>query len=125
MGEKERPFAASRSPRVVTSVLKKGGIMFVFGNIILGIARVLNVVLTVYMWVIIIRALISWVSPDPYNPLVQILTKLTEPVLTPIRRLVPPYKVGIDFSPFIAVLVILFLQYAVIDTLKRIGYSMN
>ena len=99
--------------------------MFVFGNIILGIARVLNVVLTVYMWVIIIRALISWVSPDPYNPLVQILTKLTEPVLTPIRRLVPPYKVGIDFSPFIAVLVILFLQYAVIDTLKRIGYSMN
>ena len=60
--------------------------MFVFGNIILGIAKVLDVVLNIYMWVIIIRALISWVNPDPYNPIVQILTKMTEPVLTPITE---------------------------------------
>jgi YggT family protein len=95
------------------------------GNIILGIAKVLDIVLNIYMWVIIIRALISWVSPDPYNPIVQILTKMTEPVLRPIRKLVPPYKVGIDFSPLIAVLVIIFLQYAVVNNLKSLGYSMG
>ena len=72
-------------------------------NVILGIARVLDIVWNIYMWIIIIRALISWVNPDPYNPIVQILTKMTEPVLRPIRKLVPPYKVGIDFSPLIAV----------------------
>lgn len=99
--------------------------MFIFGNVILGIAKVLDVVLNIYMWIIIIRALISWVSPDPYNPIVQILTKLTEPVLGPIRRLVPPYKVGIDFSPFIAVLAILFLQYAVINSLYHLGRAMG
>jgi YggT family protein len=99
--------------------------MFVFGNVILGIAKVLDVVLNIYMWVIIIRALISWVNPDPYNPIVQILTKLTEPALRPIRRIVPPYKVGIDFSPFIAVLVILFLQYAVINSLYHLGHGMG
>ena len=99
--------------------------MFVFGNIVLGIAKVLEVALNIYMWVIIIRALISWVNPDPYNPIVQILTKVTEPVLRQIRKLAPPWKIGIDLSPLIAVLVIIFLQYAVIDTLKRIGHSMG
>ncbi len=99
--------------------------MFVLGNVILGVAKVLDIVLNVYMWVIIIRALISWVNPDPYNAIVQILTRVTEPVLRPIRKLVPPYKVGIDFSPLIAILIIIFLQYAVINTLKRIGYSMG
>jgi YggT family protein len=99
--------------------------MFVFGNIVLGLAKVLDVVLTIYMWIIIIRALISWVSPDPYNPIVQVLTKMTEPVLRPIRKLVPPHKVGIDFSPLIAALIILFLQYALINTLYRIGNAMG
>ncbi len=99
--------------------------MFIFGNVLIGLAKVLGLVLNIYMWVIIIRALISWVNPDPYNQIVQILTKVTEPALRPIRRLVPPHKVGIDFSPLIAVLVIIFLQYAVIDTLYRIGRSMG
>jgi YggT family protein len=99
--------------------------MFIFGNIILGIAKVLDVVLNIYMWVIIIRALISWVNPDPYNPIVQILTKMTEPVLRPIRKLVPPHRVGIDFSPIIAILAIYFLQYALVATLYHIGRSMG
>jgi YggT family protein len=94
-------------------------------NIIIGIARVLDIILEIYMWVIIIRALISWVNPDPYNPIVQILTRLTEPVLRPIRKLVPPFKVGIDLSPFIAILVIIFLQYAVIKNLYRIAQSLG
>jgi YggT family protein len=99
--------------------------MFVFGNIVVGLAKVLEVVLNIYMWVIIIRALISWVNPDPYNTIVQILTRMTEPALRPIRKLVPPYKVGLDFSPLIAVLIIMFLQYALVDTLIRIGRSMG
>jgi YggT family protein len=94
-------------------------------NIIIGIARVLDIILEIYMWVIIIRALISWVNPDPYNPIVQMLTRLTEPVLRPIRKLVPPFKVGIDLAPFIAILIIIFLQYALIKNLYRIAQSLG
>lgn len=94
-------------------------------NIIMGLARVLGIILEIYMWVIIVRALISWVNPDPYNPIVQALTRVTEPVLRPIRKLVPPYKVGIDLSPLIAVLIIIFLQYAVIKNLYRIAQSLG
>jgi YggT family protein len=99
--------------------------MFVLGNVILGIARVLGVVLNIYMWVIIIRALLSWVNPDPYNPIVQFLTRITEPVLRPLRKLLPPFRLGIDLSPLIAILIIYFLEIAVVDTLVRIGYSMR
>jgi YggT family protein len=99
--------------------------MFIFGNVILGIAKVLDVALNIYMWVIIIRALISWVNPDPYNPIVQFLTRITEPVLRPIRKLAPPYKIGVDLSPLIAVLIVIFLQYALINTLYRIGRAMG
>jgi YggT family protein len=94
-------------------------------NIIMGVARVLEIVLEVYMWVIIVRALISWVNPDPYNPIVQLLSRLTEPMLRPIRKLAPPHKVGIDLSPLIAVLFIIFLQYAVIKNLYRLAYSLG
>jgi YggT family protein len=99
--------------------------MFIFGNIIFGIAKVLDVLLNIYMWVIIIRALISWVNPDPYNPIVQFLQRATEPVLRPLRKLVPTYRLGLDLSPLIAILIIMFLQYALINTLYRIGQSMG
>jgi YggT family protein len=94
-------------------------------NIILGIVRVLDIVLELYMWTIIIRALISWVNPDPYNPIVQVLARMTEPVLRPIRKLAPPYKVGIDLSPLIATLIIIFLQYALIRNLERFARSLG
>ena len=99
--------------------------MFVIGNIVLGIAKVLEVVLTLYMWVIIIRALISWVNPDPYNPIVQFLHRITEPVLKPLRKLVPSWRVGIDLSPLIAILIILFIEIAVVTTLYRIGRALG
>ncbi len=94
-------------------------------NIILGIARVLDILLELYMWIIIIRALISWVNPDPYNPIVQVLARITEPVLRPIRKLAPTYKVGIDLSPLIATLIIIFLQYALIKNLYRFARSLG
>jgi len=99
--------------------------MFILGNILTGIAEVLEVVLTIYIWVIVIRALISWVNPDPYNPIVQILQKMTEPVLRPLRKLVPAYRIGLDLSPLIAILIIIFLRAALIKTLYRLGLSMS
>ena len=99
--------------------------MFVFGNIIIGIAEVLDWVLVVCMWTIAIRALISWVNPDPYNPIVRMLERLTEPVLRPLRKLAPPYKIGIDLSPILAFLAIMFLRIAVVNSLLRIGRSMG
>ena len=95
------------------------------GNIVLGIAKVLGIVLNVYLWVIIIRALISWVNPDPYNPIVQFLTRMTEPVLQPLRKLVPTWKLGIDLSPLIAILLIYFLEYAVVNNLADWGRSLK
>src|SRR5512137_2977997 len=99
--------------------------MFALGNVILGFAKVLGMALNIYLWIIIIRALLSWVNPDPYNPIVQFLTRVTEPVLRPLRKLVPSYRLGIDLSPLIAILIIYFLEIAVVDTLVRIGYSMR
>ena len=95
------------------------------GNIILGVASVLDWVLWAYKWTIIIRALISWVNPDPYNPIVQALTRLSEPVLRPLRKLAPPYKVGVDLSPLIAILIILFLDWALITNLREFGYRLK
>jgi YggT family protein len=95
------------------------------GNIILGIADVLDWVLVAYMLIIGIRALISWVNPDPYNPIVQILHKLSEPVLRPLRKLVPTYKMGIDLSPIIAFLIIIFLRRALVANLYAFGISLT
>jgi len=98
--------------------------MFVFGNVLLGTATVLDYVLWLYMWIIIARALISWVNPDPWNPIVQFLDRATEPVLTPIRRWVG-FRMGIDLSPIIAILILTFLQFAVVQSLKDLALRMN
>jgi len=86
-----------------------------------ALATVLGMVLSIYMWVIIARALISWVNPDPYNPIVQMLYKLTEPVLYPVRRLLGGYSIGIDFSPLLVILAIYFLQIFVVRTLTDLA----
>ncbi len=91
--------------------------MFLLGNFLMGISQILNIVLNIFMWIIIIRALISWVNPDPYNPIVQFLYKVTEPVLHPIRRALPMSGIGIDFSPIIVFLIIIFLQSFLVQTL--------
>ncbi len=98
--------------------------MFVFRNVLLGTATVLDYVLWLYMWIIIARALISWVNPDPWNPIVQFLDRATEPVLTPIRRWIG-WRMGIDLSPLIAILILTFLQFAVVQSLKDLALRMN
>ncbi|MCS6285589.1 MAG: hypothetical protein RL768_839 [Nitrospirota bacterium] len=98
--------------------------MFVFRNVLLGAATVLDYVLWLYMWIIIGRALISWVNPDPWNPIVQFLDRATEPVLAPIRRWMG-WRMGIDLSPIIAILILTFLQFAVVQSLKDLALRMN
>lgn len=94
--------------------------MFVIGNFLLAVAQVLDIILSIYMWIIIIAALITWVNPDPYNPIVRFLYSVTEPVLRRIRRLLP-FHVGIDFSPMIAILGILFLKHFLVASLIDIA----
>ena len=97
--------------------------MFVVGNFIEAIARIIDMGLTLYMWIIIIRALISWVNPDPYNPIIRFLYSVTEPVLYQVRRLIPIKGLGIDFAPVIVVLVIIFLQSFLVRTMLQIAVN--
>jgi YggT family protein len=98
--------------------------MFVVGNVLLGLATILDYALWFYMWIIIARALISWVNPDPWNPIVQFLDRATEPVLAPIRRWLG-WRMGIDLSPLVAIIAITFVQIAVVQSLKDLALRMN
>jgi YggT family protein len=84
--------------------------MPVLSNLFIVLANVIDIGLLIYMWIIIIRALISWVSPDPYNPIVRFLYRVTEPVLRPVRKILPIGGMGIDFSPLIVILIIYVLR---------------
>lgn len=77
----------------------------------------ISLLLGLYTWVIIAAALISWVSPNPYNPVVQLLRRATEPVLRPIRKVLSSYQTGLDFSPLVAILIIQFIQRVVLPGL--------
>src|SRR3989338_8234352 len=91
--------------------------MFVFGNLFEALARVLSMVIDIFWWLIIIRALLSWVSPDPNNPIVQFIERVTEPLLRPFRQLIPVYKVGFDLSPLLAILMLYFIKVFAVQTL--------
>jgi YggT family protein len=95
--------------------------MSALGNLIIFVANVIDIGLTVYMWIIIIRALISWVSPDPYNPIVRFLYRITEPVLRPVRTILPIGGMGIDFSPLIVILIIYFLRIFLVKILFQLA----
>ncbi|HSB30330.1 MAG TPA: YggT family protein [Candidatus Sulfobium mesophilum] len=95
--------------------------MFVFGDLFISVATILDYVLGLYKWVVIIAALITWVNPDPYNPIVRFLHAVTEPVFKPIRRIIG-YRLGpIDISPVIVIIVIIFLQSFLVRTIIKIG----
>jgi YggT family protein len=91
--------------------------MIFFSNFLIAAAVVINWVLKVYMWIIIARAILSWVSPDPYNPIVRFIHNVTEPVLYQVRKRMPIKMGGIDFSPIIVILAIVFLQVFVVQSL--------
>ena len=89
----------------------------------ISLAKMTDILLTLLYWLILIRALISWVSPDPFNPIVSFLYRTTEPILIPIRRFLP--MTAIDISPIIAFLLIIFLKSFLVSTLIDIGYKIR
>ncbi|NOS35214.1 MAG: YggT family protein [Deltaproteobacteria bacterium] len=98
--------------------------MFVLANLLNAFAQILHYVLNIYMWIIIIRALLSWVNPDPYNPIVRFLYQITEPVLDQVRKRLP-YIGGIDISPIIVIFIIWFLQGFLVQTISDIALRMR
>jgi len=90
-------------------------------NFIIALAKVIDIILTVYMWIIVARALISWVNPDPYNKIVIFLYRVTEPVLQQIRKIIPRHSLPIDFAPLVVLLIIIFLQYFLVQTMIQMA----
>ena len=98
--------------------------MAIVGYFISALANVIYYVLFIYMWIIIIRAVLSWVSPDPYNPIVRFIHNVTEPVLYQVRRRLPVSFGGIDLSPVIVLLLIMFLQSFVVRSLLHMSQTL-
>jgi YggT family protein len=100
--------------------------MFILSNFLVGVASVLDIALTIAYWLILVRAIISWVNPDPHNPIVQFLYKTTEPMLYPVRKILPAgLRWGIDISPIIAFLAIMFLRMFLVRTLLDIALRLQ
>ncbi len=99
--------------------------MFVLNNLLFALAKILDVVLSLYMWILVIRAVLSWVNPDPYNPIVRTLYALTEPLLSRLRRRFPLMAGSIDFSPMVVILAILFLQYFLVSSLRDLAIRLR
>lgn len=100
--------------------------MFVLGNFLFAVARILDIALQVAYWLLLIRVFLSWVNPDPFNPIVQFLQAVTEPILAPIRRRIPlGWRLGIDISPVIAFLAFLFLRLFLVRTIEDIAFRLR
>ena len=99
--------------------------MFVISNLLVAVAKVLDIALTIFMWIIIARAILSWVSPDPYNPIVRFIHNITEPVLYQVRRKIPLSFGGMDFSPIIILLAVIFLQQFVVRSLQQFAMTLH
>jgi YggT family protein len=98
--------------------------VFVLGNFLSAIAWVLDNVITIYTFVIVVNALLSWVRPDPFNPIVRALATMSDFLLDPIRRLIPMHSLGVDLSPLIAILFLFFTRVFVVQTLRDLAARM-
>jgi YggT family protein len=99
--------------------------MFVMGNFFAALAQVLDTVITIFWWLIVVRALVSWVNPDPSNTIVVFLVRVTEPILAPFRRLVPALQTGFDLSPLLAILFLMFVRYFFVQSLFGLAYRLQ
>ena len=95
--------------------------MFVAGNLLIALAKVIDLIFSILYWLILIRALLSWVNPDPFNPIVQFLQRATEPVLAPIRRAFRMQFWAVDISPIIAIFALIFLQSFLVRSLMDLA----
>jgi YggT family protein len=99
--------------------------MFMISNFLFALAKLVEILLGVYMWIVIGRAILSWVNPDPYNTIVRFLHDVTEPLLSRIRRWIPAFGGGMDFSPMILILAIYFLMSFLVPTLKHMAAAIG
>lgn len=99
--------------------------MFAVRHLLEAVVEILNLGLTIYMWLIVARAILSWVNPDPYNPIVRFLYNATEPVLGWVRRRVPIVFGGLDLSPILVLLAIVFLQKFLVASLMDLAYRIH
>jgi YggT family protein len=98
--------------------------MYIFGYLFVAMAEVIDFILLMLMIVVIARAVLSWVSPDPYNPIVRFIHNVTEPVLYRIRMKIPVVYAGIDFSPILVFALIIFLRAFLVKILFQFGRSL-
>lgn len=100
--------------------------MFILGNFLVALANVISMLFTIFSWLLLIRVLISWFNPDPYNSIVQFFYKTTEPLLEQVRKLLPfHFKTGIDISPLIVFFAIFFLKSFIVQTLLDLAYKLK
>ena len=100
--------------------------MFVLANILSAVAMVVQTVLDLYFWVVIIACVMTWVNPDPYNPIVRTLRTLTEPVFIRVRKWMPfTYTNGFDFSPIIVLLAIKLVDNIVVRSLLQFSVTLQ
>ncbi len=99
--------------------------MFVVGRFIEALAVIAQMVLNIYLWIVIIRAVLSWVNPDPYNPIVRAIAAVTDPVLQVVRRRLPVVFGAVDLSPLLVILVIYFLQIFLVGSLRDIAFQLR
>ena len=99
--------------------------MFILANLLNAVASVLDVLLTLYMWIVIVQAIVSWVNPDPFNPIVRFLYQITEPVFYRIRRALPLVFGGLDLTPLVVILAIVFMKSFLVTTLHQLAFRLH
>lgn len=99
--------------------------MFLLANFLNGIAVVLSLILTFYMWIVIARVIVSWISADPRNPIVRAIYNATDPLLFRIRRSIPTVVGGLDFAPLIVIAGIYFLEFFLVQSLQDMAYRLR
>lgn len=99
--------------------------MSALGFLLDRVAMLLHLVLQIYIWILVARAIISWVNPDPFNPIVRFLHRATEPVLRPVRNILPMQGLGLDLSPLVVLLAIYVLDMVLVDSLREIASSLR
>src|SRR5690348_8436929 len=95
--------------------------MFVLGNLLHAIANIISSLITIWTFVIIVSAILSWLPIDPYHPAASVVRRIADILCDPIRKIVPMQSLGIDLSPLFAILLLQFTNQFVVESLRQLG----
>lgn len=109
---------------ILVALIITGGIPAFSGLTMLTIAYLLRTILYIYLFIIIIQVIISWINPNVYNPITTIMYQISEPILKPIRQFIPSSG-GLDFSPLVALIIINLLMILIISPLMDLGQKLS